>query len=106
MVDRQVEFLDLVGLLLRHDNSDICELRELSACLSCETDNFKSLRLCGHCGVHHILRVSGGADSEEHIPCFSVAVYLLCVREHSIHIVCECGGEAHMICEGDGWEPP
>ena len=29
----------------------------------------------GHCGVHHILRVSGGADSEERIPCFSVAVY-------------------------------
>ena len=28
MVDRQVEFLDLIGLLLRHDNSDICELCE------------------------------------------------------------------------------
>ena len=43
MVDRQVKFLDLVGLLFRNDNSDICELRELSACLSCETDNFKSI---------------------------------------------------------------
>ena len=74
MVDRQVEFLDLVGLLLWNYDSDICELRELSACLSCETDDFESLCLCGYCRIHHILRVSGSADSEEHIPGLSVAV--------------------------------
>ena len=102
MVDRKVEFLDLVSLLLRYDDRDICDLCKFSAGLSCESDHFHSLLLCSHCGIHHIFRVSGGTDPEEHIPCFSIAVYLLGIGKHPVHIICECGGKRCMVCERDG----
>ena len=102
MINRQMKLLDLIRLLLRNNNGNVRKGSQFSAVSARKAYDLHSIGQGSYLRIHDILRISGGADTEEDISPVSVTVDLLGIAQYSIHIIGKSRGQRHMVCQRNG----
>ena len=96
VINRKMQLLNLKCLRLRHDDRNIGLSLQRSAVFSSESDGLHAQGLCNGHGIHHVLRITGGRNTDQHIARPSVSVRLLGEDQIPVHVI-QIGGRKSCV---------
>lgn len=106
MIYRQMKFLYLIGLCLRHMDTDVRIVLEFVLLLTCKTDDLHATGLSYNRCIKHILAVTGSGDSEKNIPFLAEIIHLLSKAEQRLTVIHISSSQSWMTIEGNGRKSP
>ena len=100
VVNRQVQFLDLVGLLSRRPDSDVSQTGQAAAASAGQADDRHLPEVSDLHGQSDITGVSRGRQGDQHIARAPQAIELLSRGESVAEVIADCCSDAYLAHEG------